>query len=233
MNHSKRISDLGKEATALKKSKPLAAALKIKQAVMVAIETDTPPTLDLELRYASYLYEAGQHDQAFDEIARLSTYGPALEKATLGSSCWYSDQLKILKKRIVLLGKIKSKEAYTQLISDSLLALRYEAMMHVKLKENHLQKQDEYQQVIGNDHGSPNFHERMADDQNKRLKWLFDFDEDHNLNRVGWKAFKALKLEDYKQEYREQLSALKNAGEPYSITNINNWVQNLITAKGI
>lgn len=225
MDVTKQISSLKKEATSLKKTDLLAAATKIKEALNVAIRTNTPPTLDLELRYAAYLYDAGKKDDAFNEIARLTTYGPHLDKPILGSAHWYSDQETIMRKRIVLLAKEKSKQAYAQLISDSLLALRYEAMFHVRMREDELARKLEYQEITESEPEISNHWESTVRFHEERLKWIFDFGDERDLNSAGWKAFKALNMTDLEHEYRQRLKKLGDSGSPYDISELNQWVQ--------
>lgn len=197
-----------KEATQLKKTNPNAAAIKIKEAIDLSIKNQIPPFLDTELRYASYLYNAGNKDAAFNEIARLMHYGTAIEPAKEKTSTWYFDQCSCIKTRITLLSKEKTTQSWIQYIDDSFLHLYYEAMAY-KTQANET-------------------HEILKAGSIERLEFVLKFEDEDDLKKVGWKGFKALKLEKYEQDLLRELKSWASNSDNLDINRLSSWFQSIL-----
>lgn len=210
--HYAIVSAYGKQATKLKKDQPLEAANKIDSAIQFALEQDDKESISLSfwLRKPAYLYAAGKKDEAFQEIAKLSTYlPPPLEPYKKGTSEWYGAQSDILMARCALLAKDKTPESWAQYISDRVLATHYEAMFH--------------KQMIKRLSSRPT----LLKGSKRNLEFVLRFEDQKDLEKFGWKAFKALKLTHLDNELMQIARSWASGGD-HGIEMVESWLATVL-----
>jgi hypothetical protein len=213
--HQERVRLLKKEATQLKKTDPLLAAEKIKQAIDLDIANNVVPGLSTELRYPAYLALAGKIDEAMNELARLSHEGPALECSKPNSQYWYSDQGEIIRARMVILSKEKKKQSWVQYVSDSFLAFFYEAMWHIKTSKR------------------PDLQPSIARSAEEHLAFMLKFEQPEDLKAVGWKGFKALGLEHRQDEFLAVMQNWAKSAPRLKVEPLEDWFDQVLKEEGL
>ena len=214
--HYAIVSAYGKQATKLKKDQPLAAANKIDSAIQFALEQNDKESISLSfwLRKPAYLYAAGKKGEAFQEIAKLSTYlPPPLEPYKKGTSEWYGAQSAILIARCALLAKDKTTESWVQYISDRILATHYEALFH--------------QQMIKKLSNRPT----LLKGSKRNLEFVLRFEDQKDLEKFGWKAFKALKLTHLENELL-QMARSWASSQNLGTEDVESWLATVLDKTG-
>jgi|AntAceMinimDraft_1070359.scaffolds.fasta_scaffold19449_2 hypothetical protein len=182
-----KIRHLKKLATQLKKkdwgqaADTLASALEIAKAHRLFQGAET------ELRFANYLYNAGRKDQAFKEIARITTYGVMFETDPTPPSKRYGTIAQCLQSRCGLLEREGSKESLSQLIFDAALADHCQVLVYSEILENWESRELR----------SPSYEKRASEN----LQFQLRMSESEDMNKFGLNALEDIGLGHLKNEY--------------------------------